>query len=340
MDERPVDLAVLRTFSPLDGLKAENLHALARKTVIRELDAGRVLFKEGDTDKRTFYLVSGQVELRADDRIMGMIKSGTAEARAAMDLEYIMIDSDLLDVLLTWDQTGQYEVAELRGDGLDVTGDWMTTLLQTKAFHRIPPANIQAIFMRMQRINYRASDIVIKQGTEGDYFYVVVAGKCIVTRETPLNKEGIKLAELGPGDSFGEEALIAEAKRNATVTMASDGTLMRLGKHDFQTLLNEPLLQWVDQQKAREIVAKGGKWLDVRLPSEFQNFRIDDAVNIPLYFIRLKLNALDKNTQYVVCCDTGRRSSAAAYILSERGFEAYVLKGGLAASEAARSRSA
>jgi len=51
----------------------------------------------------------------------------------------------------------------------------------------------------------------------------------------------------------------------------------------------------------------------------------------------LKLNALDKNIQYVVCCDTGRRSSAAAYILSERGFEAYVLKGGLAATEAARS---
>jgi CRP-like cAMP-binding protein len=353
MDERPVDLAVLKTFSPLDGLKAENLHALARKTVVRELGAGRLLFKEGDTDKRTYYLVDGQVELRADDRVMGVIKSGTAEARAAlapglprkfsaraaMDIEYIMIDSDLLDVLLTWDQTGQYEVAELRGDGMDVTGDWMTTLLQTKAFHRIPPANIQAIFMRMQRINYRASDIVIKQGTEGDFFYVVVAGKCIVTRETPLNKEGIKLAELGPGDSFGEEALIAEAKRNATVTMSSDGTLMRLGKNDFQTLLNEPLLQWVDQQQAREIVAGGGKWLDVRLPSEFQNFRIDDAVNIPLYFIRLKINALDKNTQYVVCCDTGRRSSAAAYILSERGFEAYVLKGGLAASEAARSRS-
>ena len=339
MDERPLNLAILRTFSPLDGLKAENLHALARKTVIRELSAGRVLFKEGDTDKRTFYLVAGQIELRADDRIMGVIRAGTAEARAANDIEYIMIDSDLLDVLLTWDQTGQYEVSELGSDGLDVTGDWMTTLLQTKAFHRIPPANIQAIFMRMQRINYRTGDIVIKQGTEGDFFYVVVSGKCIVTRETPLNKEGIKLAELGPGDSFGEEALIAEAKRNATVTMSSDGTLMRLGKNDFQTLLNEPLLQWVEPEKAREIVAKGGKWLDVRLPSEFQNFRIDDAVNIPLYFIRLKINALDKNTQYVVCCDTGRRSSAAAYILSERGFEAYVLKGGLAASEAARSRS-
>ncbi|HEY2686185.1 MAG TPA: cyclic nucleotide-binding domain-containing protein [Steroidobacteraceae bacterium] len=353
MDERPAELAVLKTFSPLDGLKAENLHALARKTQVREVQAGRVLFKEGDTDKRTYYLVSGQMELRAEDRLVGVIRSGTPEARSALapglprkftaraatDVEYIVIDSDLLDVLITWDQTGQYEVSELGsgGESLDVGGDWMTTLLQTKAFHRIPPANIQAIFMRMQRINYRTGDVVIKQGTEGDFFYVVVQGKCVVTRETPLNKEGIKLAELGPGDSFGEEALIAEAKRNATVTMTSDGTLMRLGKQDFQTLLNEPLLQWVNQERAREIVAKGGKWLDVRLPSEFQNFRIDDAVNIPLYFIRLKLNALDKNIQYVVCCDTGRRSSAAAYILSERGFDAYVLKGGLAASDEARS---
>jgi CRP-like cAMP-binding protein len=346
MLDRPVDISILTAFSPLDGLKAENLHALARKTQIRELDAGRALFKEGDTEKRTFYLVSGTIELRNEERVMASIRAGTPEsrpplapglprkftARALTDVSYIMIDSDLLDVLITWDQTGQYEVEELNGDKAAMTGDWMTALLQTKAFHRIPPANIQAIFMRMQRINYRARDVVIKQGTEGDYFYVVVSGKCVVTRETPLNKEGIKLAELGTGDSFGEEALIAEAKRNATVTMLTDGTLMRLGKQDFQTLLNEPLLQWVTYDQAKQVVAGGGKWLDVRLPSEFQNLRIDDAINIPLYFIRLKLNALAKDIPYVVCCDTGRRSSAAAYILSERGFEAYVLKGGLSAS--------
>jgi CRP-like cAMP-binding protein len=350
MIDRPVDISILTAFSPLDGLKAENLHALARKTQIRELDSGRTLFKEGDTEKRTFYLVSGSIELRNEDRVMGTIRAGTPEARpplapglprkftarALSDVSYIMIDSDLLDVLITWDQTGQYEVAELNGDKAAMTGDWMTALLQTKAFHRIPPANIQAIFMRMQRINYRARDVVIKQGTEGDYFYVVVSGKCVVTRETPLNKEGIKLAELGTGDSFGEEALIAEAKRNATVTMLTDGTLMRLGKQDFQTLLNEPLLQWVSYDQAKQVVAGGGKWLDVRLPSEFQNLRIDDALNIPLYFIRLKLNALAKDIPYVVCCDTGRRSSAAAYILSERGFEAYVLKGGLSASAHSR----
>jgi rhodanese-related sulfurtransferase len=184
----------------------------------------------------------------------------------------------------------------------------------------------------MQQINYRAGDVILKQGSEGDYFYVLIRGKCLVTRETPLNKEGIKLAELHVGDTFGEEALISDAKRNATVTMLTEGSVMRLGKEDFKRLLNEPMLDWVTTKEADAVIQDGGQWLDVRLPSEFENHHKDGAVNIPLYFIRLKINTLDPKKKYVVCCDTGRRSSAGAYILSERGFQAYVLKGGINAA--------
>jgi rhodanese-related sulfurtransferase len=233
-------------------------------------------------------------------------------------------------VMITWDQTGTYEVSELQTQLQGTAGDdWMTTLLQSRAMQRIPPANIQAIFMRMQRTPLRAGDVVIRQGADGDYFYAIVSGKCAVTRETPLNKEGIRLAELGVGDTFGEEALISESKRNANVTMLTDGVLMRLGKADFRELMNEPVLRWVSAEQARELVDKGGSWLDVRLPSEFQNLAVEGAVNVPLYFIRLKLNTLQKGKPYIVYCDTGRRSSAAAFILVEKGYDAYVLKGGL-----------
>ena len=95
-------------------------------------------------------------------------------------------------------------------------------------------------------------------------------------------------------------------------------------------------MHWVSYDQAKQIVANGGQWLDVRLPSEFENYRLPQAVNIPLYFLRLKLKSLDAKVHYVVCCDTGRRSSAAAYILSERGFQASVLRGGLATTDVAR----
>ena len=339
---KQVDISKLRQLSPLSSLKKDNLEALVRKTELKVAKPGERVFSEGDSAKRTIWLLSGNIDLRKGDVTQKSIIGGSDEARnplapqlprqftavATTNCDFITIDSDLLDVMLTWDQTGQYEVSELQG--IAETGDdWMTTLLQTKAFHRIPPANIQAIFMRLQQVNHKAGDVIIKQGDEGDYFYVITRGRCIVTRETPLNKDGIRLAELEVGDTFGEEALISEAKRNATVFMESDGSLMRLGKEDFRTLLNEPMLEWVDKKRATELISQGGKWLDVRLPSEFEAYHSEGAINIPLYFIRLKLKSLDPGVTYVVCCDTGRRSSAGAFILNERGFQTVVLKGGL-----------
>ncbi len=343
MASEQVSTELLRGFSPLDGLKRDNLAALARKVQIREMSPGQLLFKEGDTEKRTLYILSGILELVDQAKIVGTVEGGSelarnpvapvyprrVTARARDRVQFISIDSDLLDVMLTWDQTGTYEVSELAGKSDQTSEDWMTMLLQTKAFHKIPPANIQAIFMRMQQINYRTGDVILKQGAEGDYFYVLIRGAALVTRETPLSKEGIKLAELKVGDTFGEEALISDAKRNATVTMQSDGAVMRLGKDDFKKLLNEPMLDWVTMPEAEEIIRGGGQWLDVRLPSEFENQHLDSSLNIPLYFMRLKINTLDQSKKYIVCCDTGRRSSAGAYILSERGYHAYVLRGGI-----------
>src|SRR5215469_9323991 len=346
-EEQAASVQLLRSFAPLDGMKRENLTALAKKVSVKTLSAGRVLFSQGDTDKRTVWLVSGVAEIDDGKKRVSVVRGGSPEARnplhphlprrvtvrAVDDISFLSIDSDLLDVMITWDQTGSYEVEELQAQ-LQSAGsdDWMTTLLQTNAFHRIPPANIQAIFQRLQRTPCRAGEVVIKQGAEGDYFYIIVSGKCAVTRETPLSREGIKLAELAVGDTFGEEALIAEAKRNATVTMVTDGVLMRLNKQDFRELMNEPLLQWLSSDAARRIISKGGRWLDVRLPSEHQNLAIEGSLNVPLYLIRLKLSTLDRSKPYVVFCDTGRRSSAAAYILVERGFDAYVLQGGLSAT--------
>ncbi len=353
--ERLTGLQLLKTFTPLDSLKRDNLAALAKKVSLRTFPAGTMLFQEGDIDGQTLWLVSGTVEIRENGEALATIRGGTeqarhplcplhprpASARAIDNVRCLAIDSQMLDLVITWDQTGVYEVGELCAQaGTDGGEDWMTTLLKTEAFRRIPPANLQAIFMRLERVPVKAGEIVIRQGDEGDYFYAVVNGRCLVTRETPLNREGLKLAELGVGDTFGEEALIAEVKRNATVRMLTDGVLMRLGKQDFRQLMNEPLLQWVSFERAKEIVAHGGHWLDTRLPSEREPPSFEGSLNIPLYFIRMKLSLLERDRPYVVYCDTGRRSSAAAYILVERGFDAYVLKGGLNQIAMALRRSA
>ena len=179
MPENNPSTETLRLFSPLDGLKRQNLAALVKKTQIKELEPGETLFKEGDREKRTFYLVSGSLKMSKKDGDSKILEAGANGPRnplspvlprqytatATSRVQYISIDSDLLDVMLTWDQTGHYEVGDLQDDHA-AANDWMTSLLQIKAFQRIPPGNIQAIFIRMQQVNYSAGDIVIKQGDE------------------------------------------------------------------------------------------------------------------------------------------------------------------------------
>ena len=347
MANESLDIAVLRRFAPLDDLRQVNLTALSKKASLQTILAGRPLFREGDRDKKTYYLVGGDLELRTGAKVVDRLRGDTPAARNAVApdkprrygayavtaVEVLVFDSDLLDALLTWDETGIYDVSEFTTSAEVEVGDWMAILLQTGVFHHIPPSNLQAIFMRMQRVVQRAGDVVIKQGDPGDYFYAITQGRCAVTRETPSKAEGLRLAELGPGDTFGEEALISESPRNATVSMLTDGTLMRLNKSDFDSLLKEAMQQWVSYAEAAERVASGAaQWLDVRLPSEFASAHLPGAINLPLCFLRPKIGQLDTHAHYVVVCDTGLRSAAAAFILTSRGYNAVLLKGGMPAA--------
>jgi CRP-like cAMP-binding protein len=342
-----MDATHLGQFSPFDTLESANLNDLLDSIEVLQVTQGQVLFEKGDAEKRSIYLLSGTVSLRNDDQDLGTITGGSDEARnpiaptlprqlsavAVDDVQYFSIDSELVDMTLTLDHTGVYEVgnisSELNGD----EGDWMSALLRSKTFEQIPPQNIQMIFMRLQRVDFRAGHVVIRQGSKGDHFYFIRSGRCKVTRETPGNGDNIDLAELGVGDTFGEEALISNEARNATVTMKTDGILMKLGRDDFQSLLNEELVFSLAHEDAHEAVTQGGKWLDVRVPSEFKAASKANALNLPLYLLRHKLDVLDRRTPYVVYCDTGRRSSAAAFILNQQGFETAVLRGGLNQSD-------
>jgi CRP-like cAMP-binding protein len=340
-----VSTAEIARFVPVNALSPDNLKELSRKARRMSLETGRYLFRDGNLPDARLFLLDGAVELVAEDGATRTVEAGSREAAGSLEAvgrrlraararkasTVIAVDRDLLDLMVTWDQTGGYQVEDLSEGPASSPDDWMTRLLQTECFRRIPPANIQAIFMRMEPVQFNVGDVVIRQGDGGDYFYIIRDGRCLVTRATRAKPEGVRLAELGPGDSFGEEALISDKERNATVTMLAGGTLMRMSKEDFNALLNEPLLQWVGYEEAAGIVAGGGRWIDVRLPGEYETGHIESAENLPLFVLRMKAQRLDADTTYVVYCDSGRRSSAASFLLSERGLDVRVLRDGLAA---------
>ena len=111
--------------------------------------------------------------------------------------------------------------------------------------------------------------------------------------------------------------------------MLTEGVLMRLAKDSFQELLRAPVIQTITLGEAEQLLNDGAVWLDVRLENEYKHTHLPESLNVPLYKLRFMADTLDKGKKYITYCDTGSRSSSAAYLLSERGFDAYLLKGGL-----------
>jgi CRP-like cAMP-binding protein len=340
-----VDPSVFINYVPLNALKAESQRELIKKTVVSQAKAGEYLFKVGEQAKAAIYVLSGEVALEdAAGKQLGRIVGGTPDsfhrlahqsprkvaAKCLKEVRYMAVDASLLDVMLTWDQTGTFEVGEISQQQEVESGDWMGKLLQMRTFQQVPPANLQAMFMRMQEVRVEPGQVIVRQGDDGDFFYVIMEGRCIVTREQAAGQKPVKLAELEHGSCFGEEALISDTKRNATITMMTRGKLMRLSKDDFRQLLNDPLARKMSFADAEKLVKSGkAQWLDVRLPSEFQNHNLPGSVNMPLYLLRMKFGTLDTKMTYIAVCDTGRRSSVAVFVLTQKGYEAYVLDKGI-----------
>ncbi|MCK4834438.1 MAG: cyclic nucleotide-binding domain-containing protein [Gammaproteobacteria bacterium] len=332
----------LNNYQPLDSLTPENLKEITEKLETFELKKGDTVFKEGDKDDYHIFLYSGNIDLIKAGKTLKTIEAGTAEAKTAIahiiprnfsciassDAVIFKINSDLLDLMLAWDQTGSFQVEELSGGGDD--DDWMTQLLQTEAFRRIPPANIQAIFTSLEDIEVNIGDSIIKQGDPGDYFYIIKSGRCMVTHKNPGQDKDVKLADLTTGDTFGEEALISDATRNASIVMLTKGSLSRLSKENFLKLLNEPMIDKIDYTSANLKVKNGEAiWLDVRLPAEYESAHIKNATHMPLIFLRMKISELDTMVNYILYCDTERRSASASYVLGQKGFKTSVLLNGI-----------
>ncbi len=333
--------AQISEFVPIYSLDPERQQELAKHARCITYPAGCKLFSIGDLDRHILYLLRGTIELsNTEERLT--VEAGTEQALMPVDphqprlfsaiavseVELVIIDRNLMDILLTWNPYSGYVVDEIEIDSVEYDpDDWMACMLQSPVFQRIPPIKIQTMFQKLQKHPVREHDVIFLQGDEGDYFYLIQYGTCTVLRSK--NMEDTVIAELTAGQGFGEDALLSNEPRNATVIMKSDGILLRLSKEDFDDLLKLPVVETINLVQAEQMYLRNPLWLDVRQPEEHYQSAITESINIPLYRLRESLSQLAKDRPYIVYCDNAHRSSCAVYLLNAYGFEAYVLENGI-----------
>jgi rhodanese-related sulfurtransferase len=92
-----------------------------------------------------------------------------------------------------------------------------------------------------------------------------------------------------------------------------------------------PMINWLNFAEAQQLVKSGAGLLDVRTESEYRAGAIKGAKSLPLYKVRMLADRLDPAKKYIIYCQTGVRSGVAAFLLNQRGIDAYALRGGLQA---------
>jgi CRP-like cAMP-binding protein len=323
----------LAALVPLAGLSAARLAELAELARVERVPRGTDPL-QGRQPGSSIFLVQGELLIAFQGGGTLVLVGGTGEgcyalnrqrqpvqrAKAITDVDLLTLDDELLDTLATWDQA-------VRGDARFVASAFSLASLRNGAFAQLPSAHVEELLKRFERVHAPRGTVVIHEGDDGDHYYVVESGRFQVERL--VGGARVVLAELKSGEAFGEEALVSDAKRNATVTALTDGEVLRVGRKDFNALLREPFLKRVRFTEAAQKVLSGALWLDVRYPSEYQYDKLPGAINVPLAEVRNMFAVLDRSRDYVAYCQSGRRSAAAAFLFAQRGFRVWLLDGGL-----------
>lgn len=111
--------------------------------------------------------------------------------------------------------------------------DIATRLSGVRLFERCTKGDLRIIARHAELTTAPAGTTVIRQGDHGDAFFLLLSGQVTVERD------GATVGELGPGQWFGELALLDPAPRAATITVQSDAELAVLGTRMFRVLLRE-----------------------------------------------------------------------------------------------------
>ncbi len=317
----------LKRLNPFELLSTASLEEASHAADMMTCKKDSVIFKRGEPRDLVHWLVEGEIDLVNEtfetqhitsdyNNILDQAQTHRLTAIAKSDCRLITLPQDTLDLIMTVDQATDDQQDD----------DWMTRLLSSRLFEFVPPANIQALFQKFSPTNYGQGEEVIRQGEAGDYFYVIKTGRASIDRLQGEDKKHLK--NIGPGDFFGEDALISDKKRNATVTMLASGELMRLDKQDFNELLVKPASEYVTLEEVQAVIEGGEqqiKFIDVRHPSEIEAEVVAGTKNIPLQLLRQQARELDQETVYVVATP-GRRAELGALLLTQAGFDSYILK--------------
>ena len=314
------------------------LTQLAHQYEVKTLKKGEVLFMKGDISTDEIYLIKGRVglvsKLSKGARILSSIEAESDEALSPIDhviprrvFAVARTDIKYISVPSTAGSSNSEKTQRFDPDPM---------VQVTKTLNRvIGPLQTAKVIQNADTVEYRKGDIIIKQNSLSNHFYLLAVGDCeYVYHSTSRLGEMINLRPVLPGETFGEESLIMDKPHLTQVRATSQCTVLRLSKEKFFELIYIPLIA---KLSTNSIYTHQGSVVDVRDKTQHQQCRTAknwmknfDLKSVPLRALRFQVLKTDMGkAKILTICDDGQESKVAAYILFIHGYQVNYLNGGI-----------
>lgn len=313
---------ILQRLDPFRQLRLPELQTVARHAQVLNLPAGRWLLRSPRKLSGAYYLLRGRLDLWQPQQLQKQLSAqdpmaaaafypGCIAAQTSSPVQVLHINTAPIAFL--------WEVVYTAGLQTPVPDDaWLDRFLNSPMLQQLDPMRWQQLLRGATHALAHAGEVVVRLGEPGQAFYVLKRGRALVERA------GQSLALLGPGDFFGEDALVTDKPRNATVTMQTAGELLVLPKQRFLRFLvayivgqqglpprmaQLPLLLWVAEQPPPERLSESTP----QTPA---------VTHLPLQRFRERLVELDPKRFYRVVGGSFSERALALLLLAQQGFQA------------------
>ncbi len=247
--EKP--LPKIPLFSDLDP---DAFRKVLERMVPRHLSIGEVLFRQGDPGDSIFVITSGAVKVVREGMTLAELGEGqffgeaaffsrqprNADVVAVTPVELLEIRrSDMEALMERYPGVAEALHRFYRQRVLD------GILAASPVFRSLPEGERKALAERFRLVRVAEGQVVVREGETDRSLYLIKQGRFEVSAVPPGGDEPVVLAELGPGELFGEVAIVGEVPRTATVRALEDAEVLRA---DPEVL--EPVLQAHPQVRA------------------------------------------------------------------------------------------
>ena len=229
--------------SPMfDDLPEDLLSDLAGRVSLGRYPTGKPVFRQGDRPDAFYIVRTGTLHVVEEDpetgkdRVLRTLGPGdvfgelglvnganrSATVRPVVDAELFVVDESTFDRLLAGMITKQ---------DIEPTLQMAAELRTLRPFTSLTSSDIGLLMEHGDWQNVHPEEAIIREGEEGDSFYVVGSGKLDVFRDEQL------IGTLGPGSHFGEVALLMDVPRTATVVAKTPVRVFRIDREAFDRVI-------------------------------------------------------------------------------------------------------